>query len=230
MHGIPSSKKLKTSSQTTVAEEPSGRPKPKNTSTSLPIEDGVTERKSLLTTMIEKYDEEVDDFVFKRKKSTKTKTTRTSTEGPRRQSARLRSRQSIEGEIATSQVTTLKSRTEETRVSRPAKHKSVPERANTIDDDRESHPQLDERERAVTPPAPQLEQNDEVTKIHLPMSDTPILRKNKELRHGKGKRRSSMGMRGRRASSLIDNGHLGMLRLIARGLLLRKSNALLLPN
>ena len=44
-------------------------------------------------------------------------------------------------------------------------------------------------------------------KIALPMSDTPIINRNKEMRKkGTGNRRSSLGSRGRRASSLIDNG------------------------
>lgn len=46
------------------------------------------------------------------------------------------------------------------------------------------------------------------TKIAVPMSDTPIINRNKEMRKkgGKGNRRSSLGSRGRRASSLIQNG------------------------
>lgn len=45
-------------------------------------------------------------------------------------------------------------------------------------------------------------------KIALPFSDTPIINRNRELRRGGGgARRSSLGMRGRRASSLIENGH-----------------------
>jgi kinetochore protein Mis13/DSN1 len=46
------------------------------------------------------------------------------------------------------------------------------------------------------------------TKIALPFADTPIIRRNKEMRKGssQGHRRSSAGMRGRRASSLIDSG------------------------
>ena len=48
------------------------------------------------------------------------------------------------------------------------------------------------------------------TKIALPMADTPVIRKNKEMRMKDkkkgGQRRSSLGMRGRRASSLIDSG------------------------
>lgn len=45
------------------------------------------------------------------------------------------------------------------------------------------------------------------TKIALPFSDTPVINRNKELRRATaGRRRSSLGLRGRRASSLIDNG------------------------
>ncbi|KAH6972631.1 Mis12-Mtw1 protein family-domain-containing protein [Ilyonectria destructans] len=44
-------------------------------------------------------------------------------------------------------------------------------------------------------------------KIALPMSDTPVINRNKEMRmRNGGSRRSSLGMRGRRASSLIDGG------------------------
>ena len=46
------------------------------------------------------------------------------------------------------------------------------------------------------------------TKIALPFADTPIIRRNKQMRRdaSSGTRRSSLGMRGRRASSLIDTG------------------------
>ncbi len=47
--------------------------------------------------------------------------------------------------------------------------------------------------------------------IALPFSDTPIIARNREMRKNHrasgGGRRSSLGMRGRRASSLIENGH-----------------------
>ncbi|QSZ33088.1 hypothetical protein DSL72_002673 [Monilinia vaccinii-corymbosi] len=51
--------------------------------------------------------------------------------------------------------------------------------------------------------------NTHSTVISLPFSDTPIINRNKELRKkgGTGQRRSSLGMRGRRASSLIDSGY-----------------------
>ncbi|KAI1913917.1 hypothetical protein LOZ65_005750 [Ophidiomyces ophidiicola] len=46
------------------------------------------------------------------------------------------------------------------------------------------------------------------TKIILPFADTPVMQRNKEMRQerGRGQRRSSFGMRGRRASSLIESG------------------------
>ena len=52
------------------------------------------------------------------------------------------------------------------------------------------------------------DQSKHSTVISLPFSDTPIINRNKELRKkGNGTRRSSLGLRGRRASSLIENGH-----------------------
>ncbi|KAF4625368.1 hypothetical protein G7Y89_g12799 [Cudoniella acicularis] len=50
--------------------------------------------------------------------------------------------------------------------------------------------------------------NSQSTMITLPFSDTPVINRNKEMRKkGANTRRSSLGLRGRRASSLIDNGH-----------------------
>ncbi|KAF2453618.1 Mis12-Mtw1 protein family-domain-containing protein [Lineolata rhizophorae] len=55
----------------------------------------------------------------------------------------------------------------------------------------------------------QVEKVRSPTKIALPFADTPVIKRNKEMRKGSGKdgrRRSSTGLRGRRASSLIDSG------------------------
>lgn len=65
-------------------------------------------------------------------------------------------------------------------------------------------------EHQNTPRPPQVELNEDrsATKIALPFADTPVIRKNKamrEARGGVGERRSSLGLRGRRASSLIDS-------------------------
>ena len=46
------------------------------------------------------------------------------------------------------------------------------------------------------------------TKIALPFADTPVIQRNRDMRQtsGENRRRSSSTRRGRRASSLIDNG------------------------
>ena len=51
-----------------------------------------------------------------------------------------------------------------------------------------------------------MEKKREATKIALPFADTPVIQRNKDMRKGSGQqhRRSSTGMRGRRASSLIE--------------------------
>ncbi|KAK5115258.1 hypothetical protein LTR62_001458 [Meristemomyces frigidus] len=53
-----------------------------------------------------------------------------------------------------------------------------------------------------------LEEEEKVMRIALPFQDTPVIRRNKEMRKSSagGDRRTSTGMRGRRASSLIDEG------------------------
>lgn len=52
-----------------------------------------------------------------------------------------------------------------------------------------------------------IEEVAEGQKIALPFSDTPVINRNKEMRKKTGNRRSSVGMRGRRASSLMNSGH-----------------------
>ncbi|KAF6528288.1 hypothetical protein HZS61_008590 [Fusarium oxysporum f. sp. conglutinans] len=56
--------------------------------------------------------------------------------------------------------------------------------------------------------SPQREPPVQSATITLPMSDTPIINRNKEMRKkgGNSNRRSSLGNRGRRASSLIESG------------------------
>ncbi|PWY86506.1 hypothetical protein BO94DRAFT_466764 [Aspergillus sclerotioniger CBS 115572] len=58
--------------------------------------------------------------------------------------------------------------------------------------------------------SPEQQQPGTATTIALPLADTPVIQRNREMRGKKsvkgGNRRSSLGMRGRRASSLIDSG------------------------
>ena len=68
----------------------------------------------------------------------------------------------------------------------------------------------DERLRKEETPSSAGPQQPQSQMIALPFSDTPIINRNKEFRKkggASGGRRSSLGMRGRRASSLIENGH-----------------------
>ncbi|KAL6232279.1 hypothetical protein BDW75DRAFT_218032 [Aspergillus navahoensis] len=63
----------------------------------------------------------------------------------------------------------------------------------------------EQRNGFVSPEQPQAG----TATIALPVADTPVIQRNKEMRgkkSGKGSRRSSLSMRGRRASSLIDSG------------------------
>ncbi|KAL1606390.1 hypothetical protein SLS60_003793 [Paraconiothyrium brasiliense] len=71
-----------------------------------------------------------------------------------------------------------------------------------------------EREAPLLVQTPKLnglhvaKKRDGATKIMLPFADTPVINRNKEMRKASkdGHRRSSTGLRGRRASSLIDSG------------------------
>jgi kinetochore protein Mis13/DSN1 len=68
--------------------------------------------------------------------------------------------------------------------------------------------QPEELKKPQRTPAPPDDHNG--TKISLPFADTPVIRRNKAMREGKsdkGERRSSLGLRGRRASSLIETGN-----------------------
>ncbi|KAK0927656.1 hypothetical protein LTR29_017611 [Friedmanniomyces endolithicus] len=53
-----------------------------------------------------------------------------------------------------------------------------------------------------------VEEEEKIMRITLPFQDTPVIRRNKEMRKGgdDGHRRSSSGMRGRRVSSMMDEG------------------------
>jgi kinetochore protein Mis13/DSN1 len=75
---------------------------------------------------------------------------------------------------------------------------------------RTKQPTQNPQPAAETNEAP-VEESTDLRQIFLPLSDTPIIDRNKELRKKGGARRSSLGgSRGRRASSLIDNGHSAM--------------------
>ena len=71
-------------------------------------------------------------------------------------------------------------------------------------------PTQDEEVRAERQGQDSGQERHSATTIALPFADTPVIKRNKEMRENKGKkgeRRSSLSMRGRRASSLIDSGN-----------------------
>lgn len=84
----------------------------------------------------------------------------------------------------------------------PAEQREAPPREQAKDN---SIPVSEEALPLMPPP----DQSHSSTKISLPFADTPVISRNKAMREGKsgkGERRSSLGLRGRRASSLIDSG------------------------
>ena len=84
------------------------------------------------------------------------------------------------------------------RASGELKHDRGGDKPHTDSEQAKQEPQQD-----YTQP---IEVTFDATKIALPFADTPIIRRNKEMRKTNATRRSSLGMRGRRASSLIDTG------------------------
>lgn len=77
----------------------------------------------------------------------------------------------------------------------------------------DDEPPIEERPAQKGHSVPDLPPSEDAThsatQIALPFADTPVISRNKAMREGKSgkvERRSSMGLRGRRASSLIDSG------------------------
>ncbi|KAK1715856.1 Mis12-Mtw1 protein family-domain-containing protein [Colletotrichum lupini] len=97
-------------------------------------------------------------------------------------------------------------KTEKAKPVRKPAPEPVPEEEAEHDEVDSATPREPEPDRRRTPRA--IEEPVESAKITLPVSDTPVINRNKEMRKkGGGNRRSSTGMRGRRASSLIESGH-----------------------
>jgi kinetochore protein Mis13/DSN1 len=89
------------------------------------------------------------------------------------------------------------------------KEAAGPAPAATIHQQMDDQPPVREKTPAATSDVIVGEEHS-ATRIALPFADTPVIRRNKAMREGKsgkGERRSSLGLRGRRASSLIDSGN-----------------------
>ncbi len=108
------------------------------------------------------------------------------------------------GELAIPKSKTRRKAPVTTAEKPPQQSRGRPPRENGAQRTHEEVDYQDEDDHEATPAQPQPQM------IALPFSDTPIINRNKEFRKkggAAGSRRSSLGMRGRRASSLIDNGH-----------------------
>ena len=184
------------------------------------------------------YDEESDGFVFTRTRAKKTKVAEAPKEQPIPEAQeepalappkkpRRRSRVSA-GVVAEGKPEVPKKAGRPPRRSArnsggstnddppPLEVKKKRTRKSDLDEDESrgrSKPGQDDRENVTL----QIAKSSEISKIALPFADTPIIRRNKAMRAESGQRRSSLGNRGRRASSLIDSGRssgeLGLLSL-----------------
>jgi kinetochore protein Mis13/DSN1 len=173
------------------------------------------------------YDEEDDGFMFTRAKSKRTKATTTPREDPIREDVhqdikltnQKRSRKKSTELSVSNNEEAIVVRKRSTRNSgdgnaiepsevqiqkKRSKRISVEPQQATSHNERPAHKDSS-RARARTPENNYI--STESTKIALPFADTPVIRRNKEMRKASNEsRRSSLSMRGRRASSLIDSG------------------------
>ena len=114
-------------------------------------------------------------------------------------------RNSGEGVVAELPVLEVKKRrTKETGATKPKSRKSNEQQPVAAENQPDESTETDKVKSKVS----QVDTTRDITKIALPFADTPIIRRNQEMRRGAGdgSRRSSLGLRGRRASSLIDSG------------------------
>ncbi|KAL8710899.1 MAG: hypothetical protein Q9225_007208 [Loekoesia sp. 1 TL-2023] len=96
----------------------------------------------------------------------------------------------------------------EVKKKRKPKDEGLQEARKSKNQDRSTSTQPREKAAEEPPRTQPVDKPLDPIKVSLPFADTPIIRRNKEMRKGaeNGSRRSSLGMRGRRASSLIDSG------------------------
>ncbi|OAP62303.1 hypothetical protein AYL99_04506 [Fonsecaea erecta] len=124
-------------------------------------------------------------------------------EPPRRRSKRL-SRDNEQQVASPAKKSVRKEEAKRREHPAEAPRKTSPEKK--VDEPPPAKPKDNSNEEASS-----INQQDHAsTKIALPFADTPVIKRNKAMREskaGKGERRSSLGMRGRRASSLIESGN-----------------------
>lgn len=171
------------------------------------------------------YEEEDGDFIFTRSKRTKTVPEAKPKPEPAPAPSSRRTRQSLERDHGASSP---KPARRKTNLATPSQDKENPvatkrgtrrrSQQRSIDESTEGearnhstrtdHDSIDMVGESAGDTNNGTADGSKSTVISLPFTDTPVMNRNKELRKkGSNVRRSSLGMRGRRASSLIDNGH-----------------------
>ena len=92
------------------------------------------------------------------------------------------------------------------RLSREEEAVKRPERVRLKENAAQDKERVEEKERRGEVETVSVVEDPQ--KIALPFSDTPVIKRNKEFRRqaSQGHRRSSTGLRGRRASTLIESG------------------------
>ena len=123
---------------------------------------------------------------------------------PRRRSARLSGDKETVAPITASTSAAVPIPHDSTETAKRTK-----QRPKSTSSSKEVEKEAGNRQPAGSPPLVNeihIEKKRTATKIALPFADTPIIQRNKDMRKnsGQGHRRSSNGMRGRRASSLIE--------------------------
>jgi kinetochore protein Mis13/DSN1 len=96
----------------------------------------------------------------------------------------------------------------ERRVKSVTKRKRVSSKSELEESTSDGIQLIEDSGASFTPTRENTCSDPKAVQISLPFSDTPVINRNKEFRMAKGgRRRSSLGIRGRRASDLFDHGH-----------------------
>jgi kinetochore protein Mis13/DSN1 len=161
------------------------------------------------------YDEQVDGFTFSR--STRTRkgkaTAPTESVAPTEPAPSKTTRKT---KAASPEDDSVSQRRRSKRLSaeKEPEEQHEPEPVKIKTSTRQEKPKATQKIRVQSPQALPIKlhvgKKREVTTIALPFADTPVIKRNKEMRAAQSRtsthRRSSAGTRGRRASSLIESG------------------------
>jgi kinetochore protein Mis13/DSN1 len=171
------------------------------------------------------YEEEVDGFAFRRKNTKRSQAEEPVTVAPEPAVASIPEPRRKKSPVAAKVVVPTRetrrrsarlSSENEVQLEAASKPQPKPRKSRKVDPPKSPPiPEVECRTKQVAGSEQKLEVNkarSKGTTIALPFADTPVIKRNKEMRAAHGgrnssqNRRSSSGLRGRRASSLIDSG------------------------